>query len=207
MAALAATALSAAGAVKGLRDKGKGATSVSQSEKGFASYDPEIKDFALEELFPRIKNYSNAGLQGQPMRAIDDRELHPIFGSRARTQYANMRAQQMYDDGQQQEAAPVEAAPIDQDTIDMLRMEMRGRTLASNPPVGSRNASYETSSMSNEDFQLLGLMEEYGRTSQWGNGGGKSSAYNLDDQDAYNKIAKTFERDKISANMRRFLGE
>ena len=79
------TILGVAGAAGNLlgalgKGKGKGPTRVS----GFASQPGEISDYALDELFPRIKAFGNKKYQGLPKRRVNAEDMDPLFGSKSR---------------------------------------------------------------------------------------------------------------------------
>lgn len=74
--------LGAAGEVIGAVGKGKGAGPT--QIQGFASLPSDIRDYLLKDILPRIKDYGASPYKGIPLRPLDESDLDPVFGSKAR---------------------------------------------------------------------------------------------------------------------------
>ncbi len=67
---------------------GKDRDAYSEQRGGFRTYDPEIQQYMLETLFPRMKNYADSPYIGLTLRRnLDRHDTDPVFGSARRTQY------------------------------------------------------------------------------------------------------------------------
>lgn len=77
----------AGGSILGALGAGRTPSQTQESETGFASYPEEVKQYLMETMFPKIKQYAEEGYKGIPKRALDTTDTDPIFGSRRRTEY------------------------------------------------------------------------------------------------------------------------
>jgi hypothetical protein len=98
--------LSLAGPVLGALGGGKNTGASQQQISGYQSLPKEIQDYLLKSMFPRIQSYGESSYQGLPMRRINESDMDPVFGSKARIGLQEWRDYQM---AQQPQAAAEDA--------------------------------------------------------------------------------------------------
>lgn len=165
----ASIGLSAGGAVLGALG-GDNPEMMSAPTSGFATLDPEIKDYLMDSIFPRITAWGETPYQTVPLRRANAEDYDPIFGSPSRQflqQYYDARAlPSMVNQGQGQADPNAEAQA---QAVNDLRNEMLAREYIKNLTAtnsGAMRAGYggvSPSMYSNENLAEMGnLLQESG---------------------------------------------
>lgn len=138
--------LKGVGAVAGAFGGGK-SQQTAQSISGFQSLPKEIQEYLTGDIFTRIQDYGQTPYPQVPYRRVDDREMDPIFGSRALRDLQNLRDMQ----AMSQFTGQAQPATDEAQTVNQLRKEMEARDFLSrqammanqkNPGAGDRMMRY-----------------------------------------------------------------
>lgn len=144
---------------------------MSAPSSGYATLDPEIKDYLMDSIFPRITAWGETPYQTVPLRRANAEDYDPIFGSPSRQflqqYYDAMALPSMVNQGQGQPQPDLNAAQAQ--AVNDLRNEMLAREYIKNLTTtdsGAMRAGYggvSPSMYSNENLAEMGkLLQEGG---------------------------------------------
>lgn len=134
-------------------------------QSGYATYDPEIKDYLMDVIFPRITAYGDTGMPQVPLRRANATDYDPVFGSPSRQwlqTYYDQQALPQYQNQPTNETAGNTA-------VSGLRNEMLAReyikSLAGSKGYGTLRAeNYTPEQMAQMGEAIAAMNPVYSRT-------------------------------------------
>lgn len=116
--------LSGVGAIAGAFGKGESGAPA-QQKQGFAALPQEIQDYLLGDYFTRVQSYGETPYESLPKRRVNESDLDPIFGSKARRDMQNTKDVATIQEFLQNYGTPTEVETGDKAADDIAALEER----------------------------------------------------------------------------------